>query len=447
MPTRRTFLRDMTTAAATATTLPWAGSVLAAASANDRPGFVQIGLGSMGQTDASSHLPYGNLIALCDVDSDRAKKVQAKGAKQLAAEAAQKAEVVSDYRRLLERSDIDFVSISTVDHWHVKIAIEAFEAGKHVFCQKPLTLTVEEGELIAAARRKHPNLVFQVGTQQRATKRFLRAVNLVRQDLLGPLKKLTIGIDGGLKGGPFPAAEVPTGFDWETWQGQAATRPYRKKRVHYTFRWWYEYSGGKFTDWGAHHIDIALWAIGRNGADTPADKRLVRIDGTDVIHPVEFADGYPLVDDCYNTAIDFNVVCHFADGLEMHVSSRPDNGILFEGEKGRLFVNRGKIKGTPIEEKWDEGLFGEDQLRQLYKGKPAEDHKQNFYRCMMEGGEPISDTASHIAAMDICHLSAIASRLGRVVAWDQSSRTCPGDEQATAMLSRKQRAGYEIPRL
>ncbi|MDA0255982.1 MAG: Gfo/Idh/MocA family oxidoreductase, partial [Planctomycetota bacterium] len=335
-------------------------------------------------------------------------------------------------------------SIVTPDHWHVKIAIEALEAGKHVFCQKPLTLTIEENKLIRAACEKHPDRQFLIGTQQRSDRgRFLRAVNMVQKGLLGPIKKVTVGINGSPTGGPFPVAEVPKELDWEMWLGQAPQVDYREKRCHYQFRWWYEYSGGKFTDWGAHHVDIAQWALGE---DTQG-KGPVTIDGTDAKHPVPFKDGYPERDDSYNTSNDFAILCSFPSGVEMNVTSRGDNGILFEGEKGKLFVNRGKITGTPIEENWDKDQFTDEDVVALYKGKPHEGHKDNFYRCIREGGLPVSDVFSHLITMNTCHLTAIAARLGRSITWDPAAEVITGDDQAQAMTARTPRAGYEIPRI
>ena len=175
-----------------------------------------------------------------------------------------KADVYGDYRKVLDRNDIDVVSVVTPDHWHVKIAIEALQAGKHVFCQKPLTLTLEENQLIRNACKAYPKLVFFIGTQQRSDRdRFLRAINMVQKGLLGNIKRVTVGIDGAPTGGPFPVAEPPRELDWDMWLGQAPKVDYRQKRCHYEFRWWYEYSGGKFTDWGRHHVDIATWAIER----------------------------------------------------------------------------------------------------------------------------------------------------------------------------------------
>jgi len=224
------------------------------------------------------------------------------------------------------------------------------------------------------------------------------------------------------------------------WLGQAPLVDFREKRCHYQFRWWYEYSGGKFTDWGAHHVDIATWALGLDGEGEGP----VSIDGTDAKHPVEFKDGYPVVDDCYNTAHDFDVVCKFDNGVEMHVTSRGDNGIKFEGTKGRMFVNRGKIVGQPIEENWDEGQFTDEDVQALYKNKPHEGHKNNFYRCIAEGGLPVSDVFSHVQAMNTCHLAAIAARLNRKIGWDPVKEVILNDDQAAAMFARTPRKGFEI---
>jgi len=438
---RRSFLGTSAAAGAAAATVPsfaWSQPAFANRAATDRPRIGCIGVGSMGTGDARGHAGFGDILAVCDVDSRRAEQARhddtiGKG----------KADAYGDYRKVLERPDIDVVSIVTPDHWHVKIAIEALQAGKHVFCQKPLTLTIQENKLVRAACQKHPDLQFFIGTQQRSDKdRFLRAVNMVHKGLLGPIKKVTVGINGSPTGGPFPVAEVPADLDWEMWLGQAPEVDYREKRCHYEFRWWYEYSGGKFTDWGAHHVDIAQWAL----REDEEGKGPVTFDGTDAKHPVPFKDGYPERDDSYNTSHDFAIACTFPSGVEMTVTSRGDNGILFEGEKGKLFVNRGKITGTPIEENWDKDSFTPDDVVALYKGKPYEGHKQNFYRCIREGGLPVSDAFSHLITMNTCHLAAIAARLGRAITWDPATETIRGDEQAQALTARTPRTGYEIPR-
>ena len=437
---RRTFLgaTAAVTAAGTVPFFPSTRRAFANEAATDRPLVGCIGVGSMGTGDAHGHAQFGDIVAVCDVDSRHAER-----AKHDEKIGKGKADAYGDYRRVLDRPDVDVVSIVTPDHWHVKIAIEALQAGKHVFCQKPLSLTLEENRLVRAAAEKHPDRVFFIGTQQRSDRdRFMRAVNMVQKGLLGAIKKVTVGINGSPTGGPFPVVEVPKELDWNMWQGQALTVPYREKRCHYEFRWWYEYSGGKFTDWGAHHVDIAQWAL----REDAKGKGPVTIDGTDAKHPVPFKDGYPERDDSYNTSHDFAVNCTFPSGVEMVVTSRGDNGILFEGEKGKLFVNRGKITGAPVEEAWDKDAFGDADVVTLYKGKPFEGHKNNFYRCIREGGLPVSDVFSHVIAMNTCHLTAIAARLGRTISWDPATETITGDAQAAAMMARAPRGGFEIPR-
>ena len=440
--TRRDFLKQAGTAAAATGAVayfPWNEKAFANQDKNDRPTIGCIGVGSMGTGDAHGHANFGDIVAVCDVDSrhaDRAKNDDKIG--------KGKADVYKDYREVLDRKDIDVVSVVTPDHWHVKIAIEALEAGKHVFCQKPLTLTLEENQLIRNACRKYPELAFIVGTQQRSDRsKFLRAVNMVQKGLLGDITTVTVGTNGSPTGGPFTVAEVPQELDWNMWLGQAPKVDYREKRCHYEFRWWYEYSGGKFTDWGAHHVDIATWAIGQNGdGQGPTE-----IDGTDAKHPVPYENGYPTVDDSYNTSHDFSIKCKFPGDIVMDVTSRGDNGITFEGTKGRMFVNRGKITGQPIEENWDKDQFTEDEVTALYKGKKPEGHKDNFYRCVREGGLPISDVFSHVQAMGTCHLSAIAARLGRVIKWDPKSEQIVGDEEAAKFVARTPREGFEIHRV
>ena len=432
---RRGFLKS-SAAVAAIPYFAWSQPAFANIAKNDRPRIGCIGVGGMGRGDAKQHAKFGDIVAICDVDQKHVDK-----SVKDATIGNGKADGYSDYRKVLERDDIDVVSIVTPDHWHVKQAIEALEAGKHVFCQKPLTLTLEQNKLIRAACEKHKDLIFFVGTQQRSSSnRFLRAVNMVRKGLLGDIKKVTVGIDGGQVGGPFDVSKPPAHFNWDMWQGPAAAVQYRKQRAHRTYRWWYEYSGGKFTDWGAHHVDIATWALGKNGPGQGP----VSIDGTDAKHPVELKDGYPLVDDSYNTSHDFNIVCTYADGLELNITSRTDNGILFEGTKGRMFVNRRKISGKPIEEHWDKGKYSQEDRVEFYKGKPFEGHKNNFYRCIAEGGLPVSDVYSHLNMLNICHLSVIAARLGRKLQWDPKTELIVGDDEAAAMASRKQRPGFEI---
>ncbi len=437
--TRRNFLKKSAVAGAAAGAVPyfrWSESAFANDSANDRPRIGCVGVGSMGSGDARGHASFGDVLAVCDVDAGRAEN--AKNAGNIG---KGKADAYTDYRKLLDRDDLDVISVVTPDHWHIKIAVEALESGRHVFSQKPLTLTLEENQLIRNACKKHKDKVFFIGTQQRSDGgKFLRAVNMVQKGLLGDIKKITVGINGGPRGGPFRKEQPPESLDWDMWLGQAPKVEYIKERCHYQFRWWYEYSGGKFTDWGAHHVDIATWAIEHDKQGMGP----IEIDGSDANHPVDFENGYPTVDDCYNTAHDYAVKCRFANGIEMTIDSRSENGILFEGTKGRIFVNRGKITGKPIEENWDEGKYTDEDRVALYKGKPHEGHKNNFYRCIREGGLPVSDVYSHVMALNTCHLAAIAARLKRTIKWDPQAEKIVDDPLAASFFGRERRKGFDI---
>ena len=437
--TRREFIKKsaaLTTASTAVPYFAWTEKAFANQAKNDRPRIGCVGVGSMGSGDARGHSGFGDIVAVCDVDTRHAERAKKDGRIGKG-----KADAYGDYRKVLERDDIDVVSVVTPDHWHVKIAIEALEAGKHVFCQKPLTLTLEENQLIRRACQKHKDKIFFVGTQQRSDRnKFLRAVNMVQKGLLGDIKKITVGINGSPTGGPFATATPPKELNWDMWQGQVQPVDYREKRCHYQFRWWYEYSGGKFTDWGAHHVDIAQWAIQQNGDGQGP----LEIDGRGCKHPVKMKDGHTQEDDKYNTSHDFSVKCKFPGDIIMDVTSHGPNGVTFEGTKGKMFVNRGKITGKPIEESWDKDLYTAEDVQRLYKGKPHEGHKNNFYRCIRDGGLPVSDAFSHVQAMSTCHLSAIAARLDRVIKWDPKAEKILGDDQAASFVARDRRKGFEI---
>lgn len=445
-------------AAATAIPVATAPKPVWAQAPSDRLRMGCIGVGSMGLGDAHGFNGLTDIVAICDVDENYgiARTINSGIGKRDANGQVIKPDTYKDYRRILDRDDIDVVSIVTPDHWHVKIAVEALMAGKHVFCQKPLTLTLEENQVIRRACAKYGK-AFQIGTWQRCQRdQFVLATLLVRKGYIGDVKKITCDIGGSPTSGEIPKADVPAGLDWEMWQGPAPRHDFLstgmtnnrdgnlgQTRCHYEFRWWYEYSGGKFTDWGAHHIDCALWAL---NLQTPGTGP-ISFDGTNAHHPVEFKDGYPTVDNRYNTSDNFDIKCMFENGIEMHVvSGSPDgNGILFEGTKGRFHVSRGRCKGKPVEE-LPPDAFTEDDYRELFHGKPFEGHKENFIRCVREGGTCVSDVVSHVQAMNACHMCGIAARLNREVKWDPKAEKIVGDNQAATFFARQETKGYEIPR-
>jgi predicted dehydrogenase len=435
---RRDFLRDTAALSAAGVLLPsgLAGTRSMAdesKSPNGRPRVGCIGMGGMGRGDARAVSKYGDILAVCDVDRQHAE--QAREDKYIG---KGKAEIYGDYRKLLDRKDIDLVTVSTPDHWHTRIAIDAMKAGKDVYCQKPLTLTIDEGKLLCKAV-KATGRVLQVGTQQRSENenRFLKAVALVREGRLGKIKRVTCAIGETKPGGPFKKMEAPSNLNWDMWLGQAPKVEYIKERSHSTFRWWYEYSGGKMTDWGAHHVDIAQWAIGMEEAG-PTTIEVVKAK-----LPVSFSKGYPTVDDQYNTATVFQIRCLFPGDIELIIRGDGENGITFEGEKGKFFVSRGKLTGEPIDE-LKKNPFSDKVLIALRKGKRLDSHMGNFIECCRDRSMPVSDVFSHHRALTTCHLASIAIRLGRKLTWDANSEQIVGDAEANAWQRREQRKGYEI---
>ncbi|MEQ8847460.1 Gfo/Idh/MocA family oxidoreductase [Botrimarina sp.] len=411
-----------------------------AAAPSDTVVGASIGLGGQGRWIASELGKSGRVAALVDVDEARF----AKAADRLVSEGGDRPELYGDYRRVLDRKDIDVVTIATPDHWHTKIAVEAMQAGKDVYCEKPLTLTIDEGRTLCRVAEETGRVV-QVGTQQRSSRGFLEAVALVRDGRIGDLRRVWVAINKAKSGGPFPTSDPPQSLDWDVWQGQTPAVPYIRQRCHYDFRWWYEYSGGKLTDWGAHHVDIAQWGAGLEG-DSPVWVNPLRVE-----HPVPMQNGHPQDDSSYNTATSFTLECRFKNGVELRIQDEVNEpgiakfprGVLFEGSEGRLFVNRDRVSGTAYE-RMAENPLPDNALSDLYKGRTPTSHMKNFLECVRDRAEPVSDVFSHHRILTTCHLSNIALRLGRGVEWDPTEQRVVGDEQAQSMVAREQRAGYEI---
>ena len=356
-----------------------------------------------------------------------------------------------NYEDLLARDDIDAVTIGTPDHWHVKIAIDALRAGKHVYCEKPLTLTIDEGiQLCKVAAQS--DRVFQVGTQQRSEfdSIFLYAIAIAQSGMLGDKLDCLISVGPGESGGPFDNAAPPETLDWDRWLGQTPKVPYCPQRCDFDYRWWLEYSGGQVTDWGAHHGDIALLAMGL-GESGPT-----KIEGTGT---------FPDIENGFNVATQFDVNYEFPGGHTARLVSGK-NELIIGGDRGRIRVNRGGLTGRPAEElgvshkigsnEWGTGESPADQkgpnppdwladaVEKLYHGKPRRGHMQNFFDCIEDGGTPISDVVSSHRSASLCHLANIAMKCGRPLTWDPAAEKFPDDDQAQSMVAREQREPYAI---
>ena len=451
MPTRRNLLAA---AAGFGVALGWGTVARATAfrAATARPRLAVVGCGARwdkrvmdpaGNYGVGKEFPkFADIVTVCDVDAERLGRAReiVKGWQGSAPAAT------GDYRKVIDDAAIDAVHISTPDHWHAKIAIEAVRAGKDVYCEKPLTLTIDEGRRLREAVRATGRIV-QVGTQQRSDMRFIKAVALVQAGRLGRLTRVQCAVGEGPTSPPLPAIAPPAGLDWDRWLGPAAWAEHRFlagaknipgawARGHYEFRWWYDYSGGKLTDWGAHHVDIATWAAGKT------DTGPVTVEPVMVKHPVPLVDGQPTAADRYNTATEFLIRAVYADGLELVIRHDTDNGILFEGTEGRIFVNRGKLSGRPVEDLASRPLDA-DAIRAAWKGREPTDHVAEFFAAVAERREPIADVASHHRALTTCHLAGIAARLGRTVRWDPAAEQIVGDALAASFLAREPRKGYE----
>ncbi|KAA5543194.1 Gfo/Idh/MocA family oxidoreductase [Roseiconus nitratireducens] len=385
---------------------------------------------------------FANMVAVCDVDDLHTEEFNQSFGGKL--------NTYRDYREMLDQEKPDVVTIGTPDHWHVPIAIAALRSGADVYCEKPLTLTIDEGKQIRSVVEE-TGRVFQVGTQQRSSKNhFLSAIAIVQSGRLGDNVNAYVAIGGAPAGGPFESHAAPEGLDWDMWVGPAPQADYCEERRR-MFRWYFEYSGGKMTDWGAHHIDIAQWALAP-GEDGP---RKIKGSGKfpetvpSDLDWVGFLNGEVSLPNGYNTATEFSIDLKYGNGSLISVNNHYKrdgdnvdfgNGILFEGDKGRIFVNRGKLEGRPVDELTDADRKELDGIiKELCNGKSPGNHMGNFFECIEDGGKPISDVWSHHRTMTSCHLCNIALMTGRELTWDPKQESFVNDEEANRFLSRKSR--------
>ena len=432
---RRGFLRH-TTSALVAAGLPlWYAREVAgeedSVSARKKPGKdgeLVMGAIGIGSPKSRGRGVYNNLtrckgvrfVAACDVDKSHLDRAVSKDM----AKEDEKVQGYEDYRELLERKDINAVLVATPDHWHAQIAIDAMRRGLDVYCEKPLTLTVEEALAMMEAG-KQTNAVLQTGSQQRSEYggKFRMVCELIRNGRIGKLKKIECRIGTNPKG-TFEVAEVPKGLNWDFWLGPTPEVAYVPQRCHYEFRWWYDYSGGKMTDWGAHHIDIAQWALDADGS------------GPVSLEPISQTKPNP-DPNSYNTHPNFEVKCTYANGVPVHVMSDGENGIHFEGEDGWIFVSRGKLNASKEE------LLKEPLAKDAERLEVATNHAQNFADCVRSRKQPICNVNVGGGSVIVCHIGTIAIRLNKALKWDPKKYEFDNAD-ANAMLSRKRRGKWQL---
>ena len=414
---RRSFLKKGATVAAVGLGAPYfvPATVLSGPGrpgANDRMGVGFIGVGGRARQLIDQLPEEAQIVAICDVYRRRAEETnQLKKANW---------PIHADYHQLLERPDVDAVVVATPDHGRAMPCIHACQAGKDVYAEKPLTLTIDEGRAIVNAARKY-NRVFQVGSQQRTMQLNRFACELVRSGGIGQLKVVkALCYPGPVRYDGLPEEPVPEGNNWDAWQSQAEERPFNH---HLQFGWmqWRSYSGGEMTNWGAHGVDQIQWALGMDHAG-----------------PTEIWPTSP--------GPNGKVRMKYENGVEVHfeLEKGPHGGAVFVGEDCKIEINRNKFTTNPKDFVKNPPDPAEAQSWEG-PGWIARPHIQNWLDCIKTKDRPNADVEIGHRSISVCHLANIAREIGRKLTWDPVAERFPGDEEANAYLSRPRRTGYELP--
>ncbi len=401
-------------------------SVFAAQPPSERVRVGLIGVGNQGGPKNNMKYFLRNVVALCDLD----KNYLAEASAFLRKEANLTATMTDDYRRLLDSKEIDAVVVTVPDQWHATMTIDACRAGKDVYCEKPLTLVIDEGKHMIEAARANGRVV-QTGTMQRSGAEFKLAVELVRKGIVGKVTAVNVTLPSpnwiARAGKPVPDSAPPEGFDFDRWLGPAPLRPFNTNRVHYLFRFFWDYSGGQQTNFGAHHLDIAQWGLGMD------DSGPISVEGTAVFNP----DGW------YETPDTTEIKYTYGNGVVMTCRQKldtknTDQGTEFIGEKGSLFVYRGGIKTNPPE------LLKGVELPKIVSSQANISHVNDFFECVKTRKTPSADINIGHRSATVCHLGNIAIRTNKKINWDPKSETIVGDAEASRWLTKEYREPWRL---
>jgi len=422
--TRRAFLKG-TVLASTGLGLPMIvpASVFGRNTPNNRITMGLIGMGRM--MGSHQRIMLGRegvqVLAVCDVDRSKRERAREQVEKAYAEKKASGSykgcEAYNDYERIVEREDIDAVIVATPDHWHVMISVAAMRAGKDVYVQKPMTLTVREGRLMSDVARQY-GAILQVGSQQRSERAFRKACEIVRNGWIGKVHTIYTHLGQFPPAQTLPEEPIPEGFDYDRWLGPTPWYPYNEKRVEGNYgggwRCFWEYGSRKNGDWGAHHFDIIQWALGMDDSG-----------------PVEFIPkGYEGAE--YQSHV-------YADGTRVWKNHPVKNGqmIQFIGQAGEALVSRGgRLETTPAALKDRPLAAGDIHLDESY------DHEGNWLECIRSRKPPICPAEIGHRTATICHLNGIAERLCRPLKWDPVKEEIIGDPAASRWLDRPRRTPY-----
>jgi predicted dehydrogenase len=437
MHSRRKFIRNSGSFLAGAALSPLLAPQLAAKiSANDKLAVALIGCRGMGMYNLTDHLkqPGIECAALCDVDGnilqERAKKVLELTGKS--------PKLYSDYRHILDDKDIDIVIIGTPDHWHCLPTVDACEAGKDVYVEKPLANSIAECQVMLKAARKW-NRIVQVGQQQRSGQHWQDVVSLVRSGKLGTIRKIkTWGYFGYGKGSPkVPDSPVPEGVDYDRWLGPAPQHSFNKNRFHGSWRHFWDHGGGLLADWGVHLLDIPLWAM-----NVTFPKSVTASGGI-----YAYEDHFIETPDTLNVLYDFGsftLEWDHAGGLSKGLYNR-NYGIAFIGNDGTLVVNREGWEVIPESE-------NDTNKMELIPLQPAdseahEKHVKNFLESVRTRKSPICEIESGHNVALVAHMGNIAYRTGDKLYWDESKGKFRDNSKANAFLKPAYRAPWKFPSL
>lgn len=402
--------------------------------ANDRLVIGLIGCKGMGFSNLRNFIkfPEVSVKALCDVD----KNVLESRAADLEKLTGEKAELYEDYRKLLEDKDIDAVIIGTPDHWHCLQTVDAVEAGKDVYCEKPLGNSIAECDVMVKAARKHDKIV-QVGQWQRSGPHWQEAIDYVRSGKLGNIRLAKAwAYQGWMKNIPKkPDQPPPAGVNYDMWLGPAEKRPFNPNRFHFNFRWYWDYAGGLMTDWGVHLIDMALF-----GMDAMAPKSVVSSGGM-FAYP-DSAMETPDTQQAIYEFDNFSMMWEHAVGIDGGPYGR-NHGVAFIGNNGTLVVDRGGWEIIPEEEN-NEYLVSPMPPRRG-PGGDLEKHVANFIDCVKTRKLPNADIAIAANTAKVAHLGNVAFLTGRKVYWDAENSQFLNDEKANQMIKPEYHNQWKLP--
>ncbi len=437
---RRKFIKKSSLITAGATILPIIPGTAHAASriigANDKVTVGVIGVNGMGMSDLRTFLKQEGVecAALCDVD----RNVLEKRATETTELQGKKPDLYGDYRKLIERKDIDVVIIGTPDHWHCLPMVEACQAGKDVYVEKPIANTIQECNIMVKAAHKYDRVV-QVGQWQRSDPHWQNAVDFVRTGKLGKIRTVKVWAYQGWMGVNLPVVPdgpAPDGVDYDFWLGPAPKREFNKHRFHFSFRWFWDYAGGLMTDWGVHLLDYALYGMNEYVPNS------VMSSGGKYAYPDD-AKETPDTQYAIYEFDDFGLVWESAVGISGGSYGR-DHGVAYIGENGTLVVDRQGWEVIPDSTK-DELRMEGVPLTTRVGGSGLDLHVQNFLECIKTREKPKADIeiGAHIARF--AHLGNIAYKTGSKLYWDGEKGKFTNDDKANEMVKAKYRGPWKLP--